>query len=370
MNVYSKSATLDIKNSNLKYGVLFLITCLAVIFFIYKEIIFPKDRLQEYTKVYQEGLFKESFLRDVGDGINDKYTKSYAHLFVYQYFMNGGNVYEVSNYIENNKELFFLKEAVKIYPDYFKSLKEKRLPMTYSDEGMYISLAYFETLEKNGYGDIATLGILSGQYAKMAYYKKMIINDKKKGFNLDYPAYTEEQISHDISKAIFFANKTKELIRSVIDSGEIQTYTNYDLLKGVTEYASAMRYLNAIDADFQSTKSAQDIFSFATTFAYKKVPSLYLFTTLSNASTLLIVKDNNINQNLKNALYPLLSFDLKNVSPNSLISRVIQSRYEISSSRFADLGIYSKVNILLYAKKIPEFKKWLIINGWKEENFN
>lgn len=49
-------------------------------------------------------------------------------------------------------------------------------------------------------------------------------------------------------------------------------------------------------------------------------------------------------------------------------AQALNSRYQKSTSRFADLDIFSKNNIQEIARRVPEFKVWLVSIGWTEDD--
>ena len=109
------------------------------------------------------------FLEDIKNGKNDKFTKSAAYFITHRFFDNGGNIYEIYDYINAHPELAFLKEAEKIYPNIFDQIHKRTLPSIYVDRSYYAYLAYVEILNKHGYSDIAALGTAANQYAKLAH---------------------------------------------------------------------------------------------------------------------------------------------------------------------------------------------------------
>ncbi len=356
--------------------------CLAVLFLtsgvlFYEKVILSQIRATEYQNAIQENLFQNNpqslqafFVRDIANGVNDMYTKSVAHFLVRRYFNNGGNIYEVFNYVDSHKELAFLKEAETIYPEMFEFVKNKRLPFTYSDQGMYASLAYFEILERNNYADISTLGTVANQYAKMAYYKELILDNQSKGKDLDYPKYSKSQVQNDTNKAILFIKKSQGTITKIVEEKlTAKDIPSFNILIGAVEYASALRYFQALNVDFSSVISSEKVFVFAVSYSYHFLPEAYLSTSLTNAATLLLIESTNSNQ-LRSAIYPFLDLSSKvNKKTGSILDKVLKAKFKESVSRFEDLNIYSTINIVKIANIVPEFKAWLMLNGWVEADF-
>lgn len=311
----------------------------------------------------------EAVVLDISEGRNTQQTKSGLYIFLTRYFNNGGDIYEVYDYIETTPELSFLKEAENLNSEVFKKIHNKKLPHTYSDEGMYAYLAYLEVLETHGYGDVAVSSTLVHQYIKMAYYKKMIRNDKDKGQSLNYPPYTEKEITSDIKKSLqFLSTANSDMGIFFNDPKVLETLYNYDFLIGLIQYGSALRYLESLNVGFASSYSSREIFSFAIKYSYETAPDMYLFTSLSNASTLLLLSSYS-GIELRNAVYPFFDIRIPINKKDGLVGKILNSKFERIDSRFMDLDIYSFKNISSIANKVPEFKTWLILNGWLEGDF-
>ena len=108
---------------------------------------------KERSKAYFDSLLSNNpkelqnfFLNDIRNGVNDKYTKSDIYFITHRFFDNGGNIYEIYDYVEANPELTFLKEAENIYPGIFKLIKERKLEPYATDSGYYAYLAYVEVI--------------------------------------------------------------------------------------------------------------------------------------------------------------------------------------------------------------------------------
>jgi len=311
-------------------------------------------------------IIENALIKEMRGGINDKYTKADIYFFVHRYFDNGGNIYEVSDYIEGHPEVSFLKEAEIIYPEIFESIRKRQLPFTYSDQGMYAFLAYLEIVEKYGYADVAAAGTAANQYAKMAFYKRMILQDQATGKSMNYPVFTPDEIARDMKKAVFFGNQADKLAASILGGRNGNTQP-VDIVFGLNQYASALRYFDALGAEFVSAKSSEEIYSYAVNYSYHSVPEMYLSLSLTNATTLLLV-DNTVAE-LRNAIYPFFDFKPASEMPNELVNKILNSRFAVSRSRFSDLDISSRQNIVELGNRVPEFKSWLKTNGWRNSDF-
>ena len=107
-------------------------------------------------------------------------------------------------------------------------------------------------------------------------------------------------------------------------------------------------------------------------YSSRFVIELNIFTSLLNTSTLAVL-DSSTAEEIKVALTPILSFDTKKPSSykGSVIRKIINSKFEqkLEGSNYVRMDIYSKWNVLLIANKVPEFKSWLMSNGWTESDF-
>jgi hypothetical protein len=377
--------------------VLLLIALAYGAFYLFQKNAWYKSRLDQTVyspandRAYTESLLnhnpkplQDKFVADVEKGVNDKFTKSDAYFLTHRYFDNGGNVYEIYDYVNSHPSLEFLKEAEDIYPAIFDQIRTKTLsPVPYSRNSLYAILAYLEVLDRHGYADIAALGTLANQYAKTAYFiKKRSENDPAGGLD---PA---PMIRQAAGKAIFFELKTRDMLLEMSTGGSslvasiasrptslnsdlplvkslLEIVTAQSLLTGLNQYAACLRYLEATGfaiAIIDSPVPANDVFAFDMLFSKTYVPELEVFTSLLNASTLALVSPQSADA-IKAALQPILKYDL--TQPLGIL-RIL---FEAKDDKFGGWDIYGKKNAVLLASIVPEFKKWLISGGWKETDF-
>lgn len=332
-------------------------------------------RLENYYKSLLQNdpvPLQNSFLSDVKDGKNDKYTKSDAYFITHRFFDNSGNIYEIYDYVNAHPELAFLKEAESIYPTIFAKIKDRTLPAYFVDRSLYADMAYMEVLYKNGYTDIAAISTIANQYAKTAYFTTTIAKEMSKEAGSKRSKYA----SRDSEKAIEFLKAGAVDINKVI-KGEITTsdITARDMLVGLNQYAAAIRYLDAIGKASSTPMNIEDskkIFEFTTELAHREVPELRHFTSLLNASTLAILPSSTPEE-VRAALFPILDTDMSNpnILKTSILHKVIDTRFEVQPKDIGDSyqDIYSKRNTLRLASKVPEFKEWLKKNGWTDQDF-
>lgn len=361
-------------------------------FSFYQKKVALKTRLDEasYSKVnskaYIDNLLRndpkpvqDSFEADIEMRVNDKFTKSDAYFITHRYFDNGGNIYEIFDYVESHPNLAFLKEAESIRPDIFNQIRNKTLTQVpYSTQSLYAVLAYLEILDKYGYADLAALGTLANQYAKTAYFIK------KKSEGISQGPDASEMVEENSRMAIFYELKAKESIEKTFkDNGlvlerlkdrapslekkPLKTITGPNLLVGMNQYAAALRYLEVAGTDItviNSPVNASDIFAFNMALSKQFIPELEIFTSLLNASTLSLVSPNSADA-LKIALQPILDFDTAKTKPMGIVLGIMNAK----DDKFTGLDIYSKKNIKTLGNSVPEFKTWLITNGWTEKDF-
>lgn len=324
---------------------------------------------------YRESLFennpeavRSSFLAAVRRGGADEWVQLDAYFFTHRYIDNGGNIYELYDFIGQNPELTFMKEAENMYPEVFLNIQARRAPFSYSDQGMYAYLAYLEVLEKYGYANAALLATIANQYAKLAYYKEGIREEKASGELSAYPDYTEAEIAADLKKGQFFYPKAEEAIRVLMSAPDRTDAAVLDAVYAGEQLGSAWRYLSGSGVAIDSEVAAPEAFMFAIDSAYRAAPELYLYVNLSNAATSLLVESTTPAE-LRTAIYPFLGIKGGRIKQSGIVEKVIRARIEPDAARFRDLDLYSRKNITELGRRVPEFKAWLIANGWKETDF-
>ena len=373
--------------------IIFFVIILVVSFLAWNRLFVSRDidklnsqkqeekRSFEHANAYREALvgnnpkpIQELFLQDIKNGVNDKYTKSDAYFILHRFFDNGGNIYEIVDYINSHEELSFFKEAAKIYPVVFARIKRKELPTRGGDSSSYAVLAAFEVLEKKGYANVASNATAANQYAKLGYFAKLISTKHPTGI----PGYIAKEIPLDIEKSLYFQKKSDDDIADILDNknGIRESLEPRDILVALNQYAASLRALSALGIKYSSKKNPDEIFAFSTNYSKNVVPEFYLFTSLINATTLTYSKDDN-GKRIEVAMYPVFNFDTKGktIEKTSVIGRILFSREQkpiyFKGTTIEDeyYDIYGRRNIVTLAQKVPNFKKWLIDNGWQESDF-
>jgi hypothetical protein len=379
----------------------FLLVLIGYLSFkFYQKRVFLQERfdIPAYTVWEQEAwrqsllkdnpsLIQEALLSDIQYGINDKFTKSDAYFFTHRYFDNGGNIYEIYQYVEDHPELAFLKEAESIYPEIFELIRNRALPPVRSKAAMHAFLAYLEVLDVHGYSSLAVLGTLTNQYAKLAYFGSAI-KDPENDRNAQ-----QQVVDHEAEKAIFFGKKFGVGLTHLLENegltlddmknparissfGALKSITSRDLLVGLNQFAASLRYLRAAGKNVELVEAplqGGDIFKFTMLYSKKYVPELRIFTSLLNASTLALVRPGSV-AGMKSALQPILKLGVVE-SPEGVVKKILISRsfatqyFKGTTIENPDLDIYGKKNIVMLANLVPDFKGWLKSNGWNDGDF-
>lgn len=329
------------------------------------------SRVENHQEAYKSSLLRNDpaqlqtlFAEDVAKGINDQYTRSAAFWILHRYFDNGGNVFEIHDFIASKPQLAFINtEAEQIYPQNFQWLKDGTLPRTYATRAKYVMLAYLEVLDNHGYGTPASRGMLAQQYAFEALYSIKVPKDFPEGF--DHKAFRENAQQ----KAVKYLKLSSQDVADIID-GKITTNNMpaRDILLSVDQYGAATRYLARQNVVVTGLiKTANEAFDFATPYARQSVPELYLFTNYLNASTQLYDPKNASEESIRQALFPFYTFALPKEQrrPGNIVDRIINSK----SQTYDSIDLYGKTNALWLASIVPEYKEWLIANGWDKEEF-
>lgn len=379
------------KNSNIIKNVFVALVCIVLVIGVYFAYLFFKeksDATHRLTDTYADAqtaayydslsgnnpsLLKENFVEDAKKGVNDKFTKSNAYFVTHRFFDNGGNIYEIYDYVNSHPELAFLKDAEGLYPKIFAQIKDGTLSREYSNTALHAYLAYLGAMERHGYAGLATRGTAANQYAKMAFLIKKVPEQ----FGPDSKVNVPEYLDKEIKRSLYFAEKAKEDVAKILN-GELTTedITDRDIVVGLNQYASAIRYYEYLGVDFDSPKTSKEIFAFSTEHAKRFVKELSVFTGLLDASTLLLDESSSI-EDVRVALAPIMSIDSSKspIKEGSVPDKVIKSRFEVipfyPGTQVLDKSydVYGKENAKGLALKVPEFKQWLMTNGWTETDF-
>jgi hypothetical protein len=322
--------------------------------------------LQDDPKTLQE-----QFVQSVRDGVNDRYTKADAYFLTHRYLDNGGNIYELYDYIEQHPELAFLKEAEALKPSIFKQIKDRTLPSTYNGYSLHAYLAYLEVLDKYGYADVAALATAANQYAKTAWTVRAQPEAFPPGYDVKrHYKYMEEY-------ALLFARKAQADVAAILDGRLTEDeLLPHSIVVALNQQASTLRYFQDLGVAFSSTNTPEQMFAASRGYSKTRVPWLYLFSCFLDASTLRIVSPEKIAE-INSALQPVYLSELAvpGQNANSMLRKIVDSKSEVVSffpgTNVPDLhlDIYGKRNVVSLARIVPEFREWLLKNGWQDTDF-
>jgi len=305
------------------------------------------------------------FVQKVTENKNDSETRSAIYWITHRYFDNGGDIYEIYNFIDKNPSVSFLKEAESIYPAIFESLRAGTVT-NYSRESLLALLAYYEVIDNHNYSSIAIWGLAANKYSEQASINITESSDTPEVAN-ERSIYFKTMIAG----AQKFINRAEYyLIKGIIKTGSLNDLRNNgvsdeDLLVGLNQYASAVANLKGIGVSGNAGISIDEIFEFDSNLAKNEVPRLYFFTNYLYATAL--VKSGETNP--ERIAIPLdrvmeyVSTNPDQIKPKGVIDRVIKSRINREGSLFS----YELAKKL--ASLHTPFKNWLRENGWQESDF-
>lgn len=309
------------------------------------------------------------FLDSVKSNSKDADTVSAVYWITHRYFDNGGDIYEIYNYIHAHpKELSFLITAETGNPTAFKTVQDGTAGK-YSYESLQALLAYYDVLDMYGYGSIELWGIAANKYSEL--YRLILDTTGHKNITIadngDTPISREKLAAHMIERAQYFAAKCASFISdNAGENGKIENLLNVqvrpeDLLVGLNQYNSAVLNLKGMKAVRADLYTPEQIYEFSVNLAQTKVQRLYFFTNYLYATGLINAGDATV-ESVKKPLGRALEYAKvnKEFSPKRSMGRVLLSKTSGESSVFS----YS------YTKKLAalnsDFRAWLLANGWTE----
>lgn len=359
-------------------GVLLLVIFISIYLFYGKNI--PSGKISTPKVDFRSALessvsgadpkpLQDFFANQVKNKINNKDTKSSIYWITHRYFDNGGNIYEIYDFVNANPDVAFLKEAEAIFPGVFKAVKERKAE-NWGSESILALLAYYEVIDRYGYADIAVWGIAANKFSEFAVSanKAHKANPKRK--------YSPEETSPlkfralMTGKSMFFINKTKEYLllktqktRTLDDLYDIDMIPD-DLLVGLNQFGSALENIKNVGVVISLPFSTKDIYEFNNKLAETKVPRLYFFTNYLYAASLIFGESASA-ETVKVPLSRLVTY--AETTPQAdwrkSVSRVINSKTANES------GMYTYEVTKKLASLDKGFKNWLKKNGWKDSDF-
>jgi hypothetical protein len=293
------------------------------------------------------------FSEKVANNVKDNFSKAAIYFITHRYFDNGGNIYEIVDYIEKDANLAFLTGASDIYPDIFKKI-EQRQTLT-KDERLLAYLAYIEMLQKSGYADAAAYGTAAAKYIELYDIK---VASLKKG------AQVPAEVGAFKEKALTFAAAAQPLVESFRDAmGEAgEDISKDDMLVGLSQYAVTLAFFKKHNIAFDSKYQYTDIFFFALQYATRHDLVLKPFTALNYDYALIMAGDDTKESIEAVGLGKILSDVYKKTEykKNGLIDRMING----NAKGYNATGIYGKETMNKIIAHDTVFKAFMEARGY------
>lgn len=330
----------------------------------------------EFREVLEESVsgndpkpLQDFFADRVGENINNEATKSAIYWITHRYFDNGGDIYEIYDFIEARPEVAFLKEAEKAYPAIFDAIRARTVA-NYSRDSLLALLSYYDVIDAKGYADIAIWGMAANKYAELAQggLRMHEANPRAK-----YSASSTSPLlymTNMIDRSFYYVYKTHAFLElNTARTGTLDELLGLpmipdDLLVGLNQYSAAVENLRAVGHVFQTPFLTADLYEFNAQLAEKQVPRLYFFTNYLYASALV----NGGSATKENVAIPLERALAYAESTDPLEWRASVSRV-INAKTAAETGMYSYETVKTLASLNTGFKEWLGKQGWIEGDF-
>ena len=309
---------------------------------------------------------QDFFVEQVKTGKNDDNTKAALMWITHRYFDNGGDIYEIYDYVNAHPEIAFLKEAEKIHPDVFLLMKDKKIK-NYDMYSLVALLSYFEIANKYNYANLGMLGIGANKYAELAYgaynaANATNVHSEELKYSKIYYEFKNKSLMFSIEANNYINERTK--LTGKINDLETAGLRDDTLLVGLNQFASAQYFYKGMDMPFLSTIPPDQIFAFNVDFSRRKFVRLYLFTNYLWAFSL----ENGKSANMLTVSIPLNNIieyarANKNIRPEGSLSRIIHSNTN------GETGLFSQGTAKSLASEYKPFREWLREVGWREQDF-
>lgn len=330
----------------------------------------PKKNIEDVIKLSNLGTdqkpLQDFFVEQVKAGKNDADTQASLMWITHRYFDNGGDIYEIYDYVNSHPEIAFLKEAEKISPDAFLLIKDKKVK-AYDIPSVIGLLSYFEIADKYNYANLGMLGLAANKYAELAFSAYNAANttkvrDEEIKFSKLFFEFKNKSVVFSLKADKYINEKTKATGKiNDLESAGIRDDT---LIVGLNQFASAQYFYKGMGMPFVSKISPDEIFKFNVDFSRRKFVRLYLFTNYLWATSLLNGKSANmisVSIPLNNVIeYARAN---KNIRPEGSLSRIIHSNTN------GERSVFSHENTKALASISKPFREWLREIGWKETDF-
>ncbi len=370
----------------LVFVIIGLVVLATVIFFIQRnqvsdvEVVPPVDlpveagfrsSLQASVSGDNPVPLQDFFAEKVVAGESDDEAKSAIYWIAHRYFDNGGNIYEIYDFIQERPEIAFLNEAESIYPFIFADIKERKVA-NFSTDSLLALLAYYEVIDTYGYADIGIWGMTANRYAELAYKAKRFFNENKRNPNL---------AEGELERTLDFINDTIKRSRQFMEKANLFLYTHTvetgsldelyklnmipdDLLVGLNQYGAALENLKGLGITTDTAFDSAELYAFNYELAKTRVPRLYFFTNYLYASSLVYgggATAESVALPLSRAMDYTQTTD--RVEWRKSVSRVINSKVANEN------GMYAYDTVKTLASLNSDFKSWLMKEGWTEADF-
>lgn len=292
------------------------------------------------------------FSEKVAQNVKDNFSKAAIYFITHRYFDNGGDIYEIVDYINNDPNLVFLTEAETIYPAIFSKIAGRE-KLT-KDERLLAYLAYIEMLQKSGYADAAAYGTAAAKYIELYDLKMAALAGK--------PASAEVHLMKE--KAVAFASTARPLVEGFRDvmgeSGE--DISKDDMLVGLSQYAVTLAFFKKHNIAFPVKYQYQDIFFFALQYATRHELVLKPFTALNFNYALIVAGDDTKESITGVGLGTILSGVYKKTEykKNGLIDRMVHG----DAKGYNTTGIYGKATMNKIIAHDAVFKAFMEARGY------
>lgn len=321
-----------------------VITFALATYLYYLKSSYIKSQNSAKVNSYTDSVYKNNseilytnLIKSFREG-NKHDQKTYLYWFWQRYYDNGLDIREIVNFIDNNPELYFLKEAENFYPELFKKVKNNNKDSLSRLEKELIHLSYAEIIIEKDLDNLAMLGSVANNYLSVI----PLIN----------PDIREEYVS----KSIYYYDKliqgleleNKVYINSLLSSSDY--IEQLDFLIGLNKLIlldTAFTYLDIVHQDINT----EEIYMSAKTLiggGSKELLRLESVTDMLFAMNISI--RNNVSLKQKYQIDDLLSGIMieRNRNGSAIISK---NRHNI---------IYNENIIKSLMRDSEVFKVWLI----------
>lgn len=353
--------------------ILFLLSLPVIIYFskdYIRSLLAPRYTVSEVITMSvmteNQKPMQDFLIQKIREGKNDDATKSALFWITHRFFDNGGNIYEIYDFINAHEEVAFLREAKMIYPEAFASIDAKKVK-AYDMYSLIALLGYFEIANKYNYANFAMLGLASNKYAEIAsVYKKASEQNTDKNVQENARKAFEQFLSRSRTFSIITDEYLMKKVTRVEDLKNLKNkdLSDDDLLIGLNQFASAQYFYTGMGKSVISTFQPEQIFKFNVAFSRTYVPRLYFFTNYLWAVS-------NVNAGTAN-MFTLVT-PLNNVIEYAKVNNLALPPRSIERVKYAnkngESGMFSHATVKSLAAAFVPFKNWLIETGWTEKDF-